>query len=112
MVWSWSRPSSPGIRRPRERCFTKVVSVKAKPGYAVGAINVKAGLVVNGFSVTFMRIRGNTLDPADSYSSAWIGDKTGGTGPRVLGGDGTPIIGIIGRRSASDCNGLGLVKKV
>ena len=92
--------------------FTKTVSVKAKPGYAVGAINVKAGLVVNGFSVKFMRLKGNTLDTADSYASEWIGDKTGGNGPTVLGGDGALIIGIIGRRNASDCNGLGLLKKL
>jgi hypothetical protein len=92
--------------------FTKTVSVKARPGYAIGAIRVKAGLVVNGFSVTFMRIKGNTLDPNDSYPSDWIGDQTGGGGPTVLGGDGALIIGIIGRRSATDCNGLGLLKRI
>lgn len=91
--------------------FSKTVSMKAKPGYAVGAINVKAGLVVNGFSITFMRINGNVLDPADAYTSAWIGDRTGGSGPTVLGGDGTQIVGIIGKRNARDCNGLGLLKR-
>jgi hypothetical protein len=92
--------------------FSHLVSVKARPGYAVGAINVKAGLLVNGFSVTFMRVKGAVLDPADSYESAWIGDKTGGSGPTVLGGDGAPIVGIIGKRNARDCNGLGLLKKI
>ncbi len=91
--------------------FTKTVAVKAKPGYAVGAINVKAGLVVNGFSTTFMRLNGNALDPSDSYTSPWIGDKTGGNGPTVLGGDGALIIGIIGKRNARECNGLGLLKR-
>ncbi|MBI2808105.1 MAG: hypothetical protein HYX68_24230 [Planctomycetes bacterium] len=91
--------------------FTKTVSVTARPGYAVGAINVKAGLVVNGFSVTFMRLKGNALDRTDSYTSAWIGDQTGGNGPTVLGGDGTQIVGIIGKRNARECNGLGLLKR-
>ena len=50
-------------------------------GYDLQRLNVKAGLVVNGFSITFMRIKGNALDPSDLYSSTWIGDKTGGSGP-------------------------------
>jgi hypothetical protein len=91
--------------------FRKTVSVKAKPGYAVGGLNIKAGLVVNGFSVRFMRNKGDALDPADAYSSEWIGDQTGGNGPIPLGGDGAPIIGIIGRRNARECNGLGLLKR-
>lgn len=91
--------------------FAKAVSVKAKPGYAVGSIYVKSGLVVNGFSVQFMRIKGAKLDPADSYSSQWIGDHTGGGGPTLLAGDGTRIIGIIGQRDANDLTGLGLLKQ-
>lgn len=91
--------------------FRKTVSVKAKQGYAVGALNIKAGLVVNGFSVVFMRQKGNTLDPADSYASEWIGDQTGGNAPVILGGDGALIVGIIGKRNARECNGLGLLKR-
>ncbi len=91
--------------------FSKLVTVKAKEGYAVGALNVKAGLLVNGFSVTFMRVKGARLDVKDAYTSSWIGDKTGGNGPIVLAGDGTPIIGVIGKRNERDCNGLGLLKK-
>ncbi|MBI1830708.1 MAG: hypothetical protein HYR84_04570 [Planctomycetes bacterium] len=85
--------------------------MRARPGYAVAALNVKAGLVVNGFSVTFMRINGPALDPTDAYSSAWIGDKTGGNGPTLLAGDGTRIVGVIGTRNVNDCTGIGLLKK-
>jgi hypothetical protein len=85
--------------------------VKAKPGYAVGAINVKAGALVNGFSVVFMRVKGNKLDPKDAYTSPWIGDQTGGNGPTLLTGSGTLIIGVIGRRTHEDCTGIGLFKK-
>lgn len=92
--------------------FSQVHQVRAKAGYAVGGINVKAGLLVNGFSVKFMRVKGNALDPADSYTSPWIGDQTGGNGPTLLGGDGKLIVGIIGKRNARDCNGLGLLKKL
>jgi hypothetical protein len=90
--------------------FSNIVSVKAKPGYAVGAINVKAGLLVNGFEIKFMRIKGNALDPNDFYMSNWIGDKTGGSGPTLLGGDGKLIVGIVGKRNFRECTGLGLLK--
>ncbi|MSQ94071.1 MAG: hypothetical protein EXR98_05885 [Gemmataceae bacterium] len=91
--------------------FTKPVLVKAKPGYAVGALNVKAGLIINGFSVTFMRVKGDGLDPTDSYSTQWIGDKTGGNGPILLAGDGATIVGVIGRHNARECTGIGLLRK-
>jgi hypothetical protein len=92
--------------------FAKTVTVQANPGYAVGGINVRAGMVINGFSVVFMRIKGNVLDAKDSYTSAWIGDQTGGNLPVLLGGGGTPIVGVIGKRSGRDVNGLGLLKKL
>lgn len=86
----------------------RMVRVKAAPGYAVGAITVKAGLGVDGMSVTFMRVNGRQLDPKDSYRSAWLGGPNGG-GPVVLGGDGTPVIGIRGRVDRNNgLTGLGL----
>jgi S1-C subfamily serine protease len=90
--------------------FGRVVTVRAKPGYAVGAITAKAGLTMDGFSVTFMRITGAALDPADSYQSEWIGGKGGG-GETLLGGGGTPIIGIVGKSNNRDCTGIGLLLK-
>jgi hypothetical protein len=69
--------------------------VVAKPGYAVGSITGRAGLVIDGFKVTFMRVRGDDLDPADSYESPWLGG-TGGNGPFTLGGGGGFVIGISG----------------
>lgn len=91
--------------------FNPRITVKAKPGYAVGAMNVKAGLLVNGFSTTFMRVKGVGLDPADAYTSPWIGDMTGGNGPTLLAGDGTAIVGIIGKHNSRECSGLGLLKR-
>jgi S1-C subfamily serine protease len=90
----------------------RLVKAIAKPGYAVGAVTIKAGLTVDGMSVTFMKIVGNKLDPKDSYESEWLGGKGGG-GPEKLGGDGSAVIGIVGRANAQTkaATGLGIVLK-
>src|SRR5205823_4202635 len=36
-----------------------ILTVKAKPGYAVGAFALNAGAGLDGFSITFMRIAGD-----------------------------------------------------
>jgi hypothetical protein len=87
---------------------SRVVRVKAKDGYAVGALTAKAGLTVDGLAVKFMRVKGGKLDPGDSYESDWIGGP-GGWGPELLAGDGTPVVGIIGKENRKDCTGLGLL---
>jgi hypothetical protein len=87
----------------------RVVTAKAKPGYAVGAITVKAGLTADGFSVTFMRIDGDHLDPTDAYESDWLGGQ-GGAPPKRLGGDGRYVHGIIAKQNKKNqCTGLGLL---
>jgi hypothetical protein len=107
-IYSTAMGEQPGKRYGTN--FSRVVTVKAKPGYAVGAITAKAGLTIDGFSVTFMRIAGATLDPGDSYQSDWIGGKGGG-GETLLTGGGTPIVGIVGKSNNRDCTGLGLLLK-
>jgi hypothetical protein len=84
-----------------------VLEVAAKPGYAVGGILAGGKSRVNAMKVIFMRISGNRLNPFDAYESDWIG------GSRVmpetkLVGDGSPIVGIHGRRG-SDVDALGLI---
>ena len=86
----------------------QVVRLVAKPGYAVGAVNVKAGGNADGLSVTFMRIKGNQLDPKDAYESQWVGDPRPG-GRTLLGGDGRPVVGIFGTKSKENTSGLGLI---
>ncbi len=88
---------------------SRLLRVKAKSGYAVGAITVKSTLVVNGLCVTFMRYNGRVLVPAASYDSEWIAQAGGFT--TRLGGDGTPVTGICGKENDRDCTGLGLVMK-
>lgn len=89
--------------------LTRVVTVKAKAGYAVGGAEVRAGLGIDAVTVTFMRLKGDRLDPDDSYKSEFIGGMGGS--PTVLGGDGTPVIGIIGKSNKDDCTGIGLLLK-
>jgi S1-C subfamily serine protease len=90
----------------------RVVTVLAKPGYAIGAMTVKAGLTADGLSVTFMKIVDGGLDPKDSYESDWVGGMGGG-GPVKLGGDGTQVVGIVGKMNASNksATGVGLLLK-
>jgi S1-C subfamily serine protease len=92
--------------------FTRQLTVKAKAGYAVAGITGKAGLTMDGFSVTFMRIKGEALDPKDSYKSDWIGGKGGGR-ETDLGMTGAPVIGIAGKSNKKqDCTGFGLLLKL
>lgn len=81
--------------------------ILAKPGYAVGGVKAKGADRVTAFNVVFMKVKGPMLDPADSYESGWlVGD---GNGAATLGGDGYPVIGLIGRHG-NDLDALGLIQ--
>src|SRR5262249_49697932 len=47
----------------------RAVSLKAKPGYAVGGFTVRAGLGIDAITLTFMKVKDGQLDPKDSYQS-------------------------------------------
>ena len=64
------------------------VRVKAKRGYAVGAISAKIMLAVDGLSVTFMKLEKGRLNPDQSYDSDWLGGQGGG-GPMRADGQAT-----------------------
>jgi hypothetical protein len=87
----------------------RVVTVKAKKGYAVGALRIVAHLQIDGIRITFMRLEGKHLDADQSYSetAGTISDKpTDGT---LIGGGGSPVLGICGREDGRLCNALGLI---
>jgi hypothetical protein len=67
----------------------------AKPGYAVGAIKARAGALVHGLQLVYMRIDGDRLDPSDSYESEILGGTQGGS-LVLLGGEGRPVVGLRG----------------
>ena len=86
----------------------KVVKVLAKPGYAVAGVSLKTGLGIDGMSVTFMKVVDGKLDPKDAYESEWIGGMGGG-GPVKIGGDGTPVVGVLVKSNGQSASGLGLI---
>jgi hypothetical protein len=80
----------------------------AKPGYAVGGLQVDTPEFVNAFAVIFMRVKPDgRLDPTDSYISDWVGPKSD-MPPQILSGQGKRVIGIHGRAGAI-LNAVGLV---
>ncbi len=85
----------------------KETTAVAKPGYAVGAINTHTGLTVDGFAMVFMRIDGDRLDSADSYTSPWLGDEKGGS-PRDVSSEGKIPLGLQGR-AGKEVYALGLI---
>jgi hypothetical protein len=89
--------------------MSRSVRVRAKTGYAVGAITVRNMAAVDGFSLTFMRANARALDLKASYESEWIGGKGGRE--NVLGGDGSLVIGIVVHENNKNCSGLGLCLK-
>lgn len=87
-----------------------VTTIKAKAGYAVGAVSVMHGLGFDGLSVTFMKVTDGKLDPTDSYESPYLGSDERKALTK-LGGDGTPVVGVVGKTNAKDLTGFGLLFK-
>jgi hypothetical protein len=69
--------------------------VKAKPGYAVGALYTRGGGGFDAFKPIFMKIKDGGLDTNDKYEGTYVGGNGGGEG--TLGGDGNFIVGIHGK---------------
>ncbi len=86
---------------------TQEVVLVGRPGYAVGAIRTRTGLLLDGIQLVFMRVRGSALDPKDSYTSPLYGNPGGGQ-PTEVNSAGRPVVGIQGRATA-EMHALGLV---
>jgi hypothetical protein len=76
------------------------VVIKAKPGYAVSAVNVNAGLWIDGMSLTFARLTNGKVDLGDTYLSQYVGGNGGGRS--VLGGNGMSIVGVITKKNGNE----------
>jgi hypothetical protein len=95
-----------GAKKLVKSRVARTVTIRAKPGYAVGGVTIRSSLNILGLSATFMRINGKTLDPEQSYTSDWVGDR-GGRGTYV-GSDGGPVVGIHGNKNEIAVIALGL----
>jgi hypothetical protein len=82
-----------GTRHGNERVGDEHEAI-AKPGYAVGAMNVRNSISLFAIQLVFYRINGNRLDPSDQYSSDWMGAEGGGL--ISLDAQGKPIVGLSG----------------
>jgi hypothetical protein len=82
-------------------------SIIARPGYAVGAVEVNGDDHVSALQIIFMKYSNGRLNPDDSYSSAWINNPTEGATYRLTG-NGAPVVGIFGNKGLN-VDGLGLV---
>jgi hypothetical protein len=72
-----------------------VQCLKAKRGFAVGALQTRTGAILDGFTCTFMKVEGERLNTfADAYASPWIGGEGGG--PHTSSSMGALVIGIHG----------------
>jgi hypothetical protein len=72
----------------------------ARDGYAVGGLEVDASEFVDALALVCVRLTpAGGVDPADSYTSDWIGEPSGRP-PRTLTGNGRKVIGIYGRGAA------------
>ena len=78
----------------------------AEPGFAVGGISTKSGLVLNCIQLTYYRVEDGKLDPTDDYRSDWIGVNSGKL--EKLDGDDKPLIGVFGNAS-DNMHSLGLI---
>lgn len=87
------------------------IRLEAKPGYIVGAIKGRCGLAMVGVQLVFMRTVDGRIDREDQYESTYAGGEGGGAF-EPFAGDGSPIVGLIGKEAVEpedDFCGLGAV---
>ena len=77
----------------------------AKPGYAVGGVKIRNGLVLDALQFVFMKLNRTELDQKELYSSDWVGSQGGG--PNQLSTEGRIASGLFVRHG-EDLHGIGL----
>ena len=70
-------------------------AVLAKAGYAVGGLNLRTNKIVTAVQVVFMKQKPDgSLDPADSYTSKWLGEPGESDEEGQLMSEGRKVIGL------------------
>jgi hypothetical protein len=105
-IYSEDDPATPG--RVYGEVNGSTVELRARKGYAVGAIKIASASDVIGLQPVYMRVRDHDLDPNDTYADDWYGRSTPGT-PSLLGGDGRSIVGLVGVADAT-VQALGVIQ--
>jgi hypothetical protein len=80
--------------RPQEKDL-RVITLKARPGYAVGKVQLRTGLGMDAMALQYHKIVGQALEPHASSRSEWVGNLKGGS-PGERSSDGGPIVGVHG----------------
>ena len=91
------------------RVESKDFVVRAKPGYAIGAIKVTGNGRIVSMQFTFMKIEGEKLNPKDAYLSEIYGDKDlDANSTAMLSGKGKALVGLTGYW-VKELHGLGVI---
>ncbi|MGH7172188.1 MAG: hypothetical protein ACRELG_18080 [Gemmataceae bacterium] len=70
------------------------ITVKAKPGYVVSEVSLRAALSLDALRLTFAKLGTNPLDLKDNSNSEWVGGNGGR--PSSIGGKGALFVGVTG----------------
>ena len=86
------------------------ITVEAKDGYALAAIDARAGDQLDSIRVLFWKIdfADVRLEAEGSYRSDWIGGRGGHKSLHPLTSNGNPVIGILGA-SGTGVDRMGLI---
>lgn len=99
-----------GITRGNRSADNPATVLEAKPGYAVGSIDVRGVSGLESMRVVFMRYENGALDPSDTYTGNWIGGRSAPDAQTAvhLRTDHRPFVGMYGK-ATSAINEFGLL---
>lgn len=73
--------------------------VRCVAGYAVGSLDIRCDGYLRAVRIKFMRVKGDRLDPDNSYTSAWIGADDKGKESSLSNPTNQWITGISGQQN-------------
>lgn len=114
-IWMTARGEVRGVLYGAPRKGDKSerpVANRPKPGYAIGAVQVRTGAGMDQIKPIFMRATDTGVNVNDKYDGLPVGGMGGG--PSLSGGDGQFIIGILSRRdrTTGKIEGIGFVTMI